>query len=132
MATESFTPLPEEEPAVALHHLVAVVFLGGAAGAVARTWIAEHWSAQHGVWPWGTFAVNVAGTLVLGALLAAQRTTPRMRGLVGTGLCGGLTTFSTLCVEATGMPAGRAVAYVAATVAAGLLAASVGRRLVSP
>lgn len=129
MASAHFADLPEEEPGVPLHHLVAVVFLGGAAGALGRTWLAEHWVGGSERWPWATFSVNVAGALALGALLGAQRS-QRLRGLLGTGLCGGLTTFSTLCVEAIGMSAPRAAAYVGASVAAGLLAAGAGRRLV--
>ncbi len=110
---------------------LAAIFAGGFLGAVARALLGDWLPHQAGHWPWATFAVNVAGALVLGALLGAQHTSPRLRGLLGTGLCGGLTTFSTLCVEAVAMSAPRAVAYVAASVVAGLLAASAGRRLVS-
>jgi CrcB protein len=54
------------------------------------------------VFPWGTLAVNLAGSLVIGFLLGAQRNLglpPAAFALLGTGLCGGLTTFSTFSYE---------------------------------
>ena len=52
----------------------------------------------HG-WPWATFTVNVVGTLLLGyfvdAAAGAAAAVDYRRPLLGTGLCGALTTFST-------------------------------------
>lgn len=55
-----------------------------------------------GVFPWGTFAVNVSGSLVLGVLtgLSLYRAFPRTPKVVlGTGFCGAYTTFSTCSVD---------------------------------
>ena len=112
-----------------------LVAAGGAAGAVARfgvaRWAAERWA---GPFPWGTFAVNVAGSLALGLLLGA--TAPdawRARTLLGVGFCGGLTTFSTFGYEAAALLQARdhatALAYVAASLAAALLAVFAGLAL---
>lgn len=52
--------------------------------------------------PWGTLAVNVAGSALLGFLVGAQAhlgMPPSVMALAGIGFCGGLTTFSTLGYE---------------------------------
>ena len=54
------------------------------------------------VFPWGTFTVNVTGCLILGALTGAAltgRRPPHVQLLLGTGLCGALTTYSTFSYE---------------------------------
>ncbi|WP_448319922.1 fluoride efflux transporter CrcB [Streptomyces sp. CO7] len=54
------------------------------------------------VFPWGTFTVNVAGSLVLGLLTgaaAAGAAGEQLQLLLGTGLCGALTTYSTFSWE---------------------------------
>ncbi|GGM08354.1 putative fluoride ion transporter CrcB 2 [Streptomyces fumigatiscleroticus] len=86
--------------------------------------------------PWGTFAVNVAGSLVLGLLTgaaAAGAAGPRLQLLLGTGLCGALTTYSTFSYETLRLAEKGAVRYaavnVAASVAAGLGAAFAGAEL---
>jgi len=60
-----------------------------------------------GRWPWPTFAVNIAGALLLGYLITRlQERLPLSayrRPLLGTGLCGALTTFSTMPVEVVRM-----------------------------
>ncbi|MGW0615795.1 fluoride efflux transporter CrcB [Streptomyces sp. NPDC002788] len=77
--------------------------------------------------PWGTFTVNAAGCLILGLLTGAAT---QLQMLLGTGLCGALTTYSTFSYETlrlaeTGAPL-RAAANIAASVAAGLAAAFAG------
>jgi CrcB protein len=107
---------------------LAAVFAGGVVGALARAGVAEAWPPQPGHWPWATFLVNVAGAFVLGAVVARRYP----RALLGQGFCGALTTFSTLQLELLQMlDAGRsglALAYAAASLAAGLAAAELGRR----
>jgi CrcB protein len=119
------------------HGLIAAIFVGGCAGAVARAGV-ERLLPAHGSWPWGTFAVNIAGTAALAyfATRLQERLPPSTfrRPLLGTGLCGSLTTFSTLQIEAISL--GRhghtvlAVSYYAASVACGLVAMFAVTRLV--
>jgi fluoride exporter len=78
-----------------------LVFLGGALGAPAR-YLADRLvqSTVDTVFPLGTLAVNVAGSLVLGALVgAAAVLPPELALLLGTGFCGALTTFSSFSFE---------------------------------
>ncbi len=81
---------------------VAMVLLGGAIGAPLRylTDLLVQ-SRYHGAFPWGTFLVNVAGSLLLGvtAALVSAGASPWVYALVGTGFCGALTTFSTFSYE---------------------------------
>ncbi|MBN9611566.1 MAG: hypothetical protein BGO26_10370 [Actinobacteria bacterium 69-20] len=115
---------------------LAAVFIGGAAGTLARALLAQGWPAVHGQWPWATFTANVAGVAVLAAvLLTVHERLPYRRLLLGTGLCGGLTTFSTVQVELVVMLRDREFAlvatYLTASLAAGLLAAHVVTRVVN-
>ncbi|MDG9719651.1 fluoride efflux transporter CrcB [Streptomyces sp. DH24] len=90
-------------------------------------------SRHDSVFPWGTFTVNVVGSLVLGLLTgaaAAGAANSHVQLLLGTGLCGALTTYSTFSYETLrlaedGAP-GYAAANVAASVTAGLGAAFAG------
>jgi len=83
--------------------IVLAVLAGGMIGAPARYLADRIVQARHdSVFPWGTFTVNMAGSLVLGFLLGAERhlgLPPVVFGLLGTGFCGGLTTFSTFGYE---------------------------------
>ena len=115
--------------------LVGWVVLGGAAGTAVRL-AAEAQLPRPADLPLPTLLVNLAGALVLGALLEglARRGADagRRRGvrlLVGTGFCGGLTTYSTLAVEVDLLLAGRPLAgvgYALVTVLLGLAAAAAG------
>lgn len=82
---------------------VLMVLLGGAIGAPLR-YLADLFvqSRHDSVFPWGTFTVNVAGSLVLGVTAATvvELDSPSwVLALVGTGICGALTTFSTFGYE---------------------------------
>lgn len=82
----------------------AVVFIGGGVGAVARWLVGQAFPTVEGQWPLPTFAINVAGALVLGLVTgwlagSLDPRAPRFSLLVGTGLLGGFTTFSTFSVE---------------------------------
>jgi CrcB protein len=82
---------------------VAMVLLGGAIGAPMRYLTDLYVQSWHdSVFPWGTFTVNVLGSLVLG-ITAATVThlgwPAWVLALIGTGLCGALTTFSTFGFE---------------------------------
>jgi CrcB protein len=104
------------------------IALGGAAGAGIRWGVGA--IMGHGTgFPWATFAVNVAGCLLLGVLLA-EEWRHRFRWLLhdggGIGFCGGLTTFSTFAVEVADLvDRGRpllAAGYLGASLGAGLAA----------
>jgi CrcB protein len=109
---------------------LVAIFCGGVVGAMARTGLEALAGAGAGEWPWTTFAVNVAGAALLGYFVTRlQERLPLSayrRPLLGTGLCGALTTFSTMQLELLEMiDAGRyglAVAYTCASVSAGLAA----------
>ena len=110
-------------------HPAFLVGLGGALGSNARYWLGlwfrtQPWTTS---FHWGTFTINVSGSLLLGivAVLFRDRAGSGFL-LLGTGFCGGYTTFSTFSLEVTeALRAGRwdiAAAYVFSSVAAGFLA----------
>jgi CrcB protein len=115
--------------------LIGWVVLGGAAGTALRM-AAEAQLPRPSDLPLPTLLVNLVGALVLGALLeglarrgpdAGRRRVARL--LVGTGFCGGLTTYSTFAVEVDLLMAGRPLAgvgYALLTVPLGLAAAAAG------
>ncbi|WP_328299594.1 fluoride efflux transporter CrcB [Streptomyces sp. NBC_00435] len=80
-----------------------VVILGGAVGAPLRYLTDRAVQVRHdSVFPWGTFVVNAAACLVLGALTGAVldgAASSRLSLLLGTGLCGALSTYSTFSYE---------------------------------
>lgn len=116
----------------ALPYLAAAA--GGALGALARYGLAESLPHRVGTWPWAVLLVNLSGCLVLGVLVAAvfarHPDSPWLRPLLGTGVLGGYTTFSTFAVDAVQLTdAGRpwvAAGYVVASVVGGVLAAAAG------
>jgi CrcB protein len=123
-------PGPHPSPLVA----AAVVGLGGAMGALARAGLADLWPHDVRGWPWSTLVVNATGSALLGVLLvvlAARYPRDRYgRPLLGTGVLGGYTTFSTFAVEAAQLVRldrpGVALGYVVASIAAILLGALLG------
>lgn len=120
--------------------MLLAVFVGGAAGGLAR-WGLSDWlgaGAHAGEWPWGTFVANVVGALVLGAVAASLLHHPDRRhlragDLLGPGLCGALTTFSSLQIEVVRLVDDghvvTGVGYLVATIAAGLVAVRLGEAL---
>jgi len=113
---------------------VAAIFAGGAAGALLRVALVRLGSGGAPGWPWTTFGVNLAGAFALGYF--ATRLQERLplstyrRPFLGTGVCGALTTFSTMQLELLRMPVGLAVAYACASIAAGFLAVAAATNLV--
>ena len=117
---------------------VAAIFAGGAVGALARAVLAQALPSSPAEWPWPTFAVNILGAFLVGYFVTRlQERLPLSsyrRPLLGTGLCGGLTTFSTMQVELLHMLAAGeyllAFAYGLVSVAAGYVAVQVGTAVV--
>ena len=111
-----------------------LVMLGAAVGAPLRYLADRAVQARHdSVFPWGTFTVNIAGSFVLGVLIrgvALHAVPGSVNALLGTGLCGALTTYSTFGFETVRLLEERARTYavlnVAASVVAGLGAAFCG------
>jgi CrcB protein len=78
---------------------VVLVVIGAAVGAPLRYVTDRLLQGRHDSrFPWGTFAANVAGCTVLG-FLAALPAGHALQVLLGTGLCGALTTYSTFSYE---------------------------------
>ena len=82
---------------------ILLVFLGGGFGSVLRYIIGKHLNnAETGI-PYGTFAANILGSLLIGLILglAAKNDTLSQNQtlLLATGFCGGFTTFSTFAYE---------------------------------
>jgi len=109
---------------------VLLVAAGGAAGSVARYLASLAALGISTTFPWGTLGVNVVGSFALGVVLGALPAGTAGRLLLGTGFCGGFTTFSAFSAEvvalAEGGAAGRAAGYAAASVALGVAAAAAG------
>ncbi|MFF9038585.1 fluoride efflux transporter CrcB [Streptomyces sp. NPDC014892] len=111
-----------------------LVILGGMVGAPLRYLTDRAVQSRHDTgFPWGTFAVNVSGSLVLGLLtgaVTAGAAGSHLQLLLGTGLCGALTTYSTFSYETLRLAEGgsrfHAAANVVASVTAGLGAVYVG------
>jgi CrcB protein len=107
---------------------VLFVLIGGAVGAPLRYLTDLFVQSRHeSRVPWGTFAVNIVGSLVLGATAGAVSASDGpswVLTLVGTGFCGALTTFSTFGFETVRLVEDRAVApaalYVVASLAVGM------------
>lgn len=129
-------PELDRAPSAPVHATtVAAVAAGGALGGLARDSLAALVPAGTGV-PWATLVVNMAGAFAVGVLatrIARGRTSARLRPFAVTGVCGGLTTFSTVMVELNLLVrdgrGGVALAYLAVTLVAGGAAAAVGARL---
>jgi fluoride exporter len=112
---------------------LAAIYLGGVAGALIRVGLAQAASTGPGQWPWATFAANMAGALLLGYFFALFREHPPeslRHPFLGIGVCGTLTTFSTMQLElyemVDGGYLGLAAAYAAVTIAAGYLFVRLG------
>lgn len=122
--------------------VVTAVAVGGAIGACARYGVELVWPTPSGGFSWATLVVNVSGCALMGALMVAITELwvghRLLRPLLGTGVLGGYTTFSTFAgdvdsLAAAGQPVA-ALFYLLATPVAVLVttwtAASITRRLI--
>jgi fluoride exporter len=117
---------------------LAAIFVGGMVGALARAGLAQGLTHSPTTWPWATFVVNLVGAFTLGYF--ATRLQERLplsayrRPFLGTGLCGALTTFSTVQLELVRMldhgRIGLALGYASASVVAGFIAVAFATALV--
>jgi CrcB protein len=109
---------------------LAAIFAGGMVGAVLRVWIVRRLVTDPTQWPWAVFIINVTGSAALAYFATRlQERLPQStyrRPLLGTGLCGAYTTFSTVQLEIVEMldhhADGLAVGYACASITAGLVA----------
>jgi CrcB protein len=103
-------------------------------GTLARAGLSAAFPLHGGSWPWATFIANLSGAFLLGWLVTrlAERIAPtrQWRPLLGTGLAGALTTFSTFEIETIRLAkeghAAVAVAYPAVSIVLGMICAVVG------
>ncbi len=123
-----------------LTHPIVLLSLGGGAGANARYWIGRavaNWQELL-EFPWATFGINVVGSALLGLIAGCflNHPDPARRNwyvLLGTGFCGGFTTFSAFSLETLELirdgKHAWALGYVTGSVLAGLAGAWLGLRL---
>ena len=118
--------------------LVAAIALGGALGALARHFSSYTVAQLLGTaFPWGTFAVNVAGSFILGALAEtfalSTSVSAEVRGFLVVGILGSFTTFSTFSLDTVLLfQRGRAdlgAVYILASVALAVVGLWAGLRL---
>jgi CrcB protein len=118
--------------------LLLAIFVGGAVGALLRAGLEQKFPASGHEWPWATFVANVLGTVLLAYFVTRlqERLPPSTypRPFLGTGLCGALTTFSTLQIEVIKLArndhAILGVTYLVTSVGVGLVAVQVATALV--
>lgn len=109
---------------------LAAVFAGGALGALLRALLGLALVTRSGGWPWATFVVNIVAAFLLGyvstRLLERLPASNYQRPFLGTGICGGLSTFATMNVEIVRLVQDDAwtvaLSYTAASLVGGLLA----------
>jgi fluoride exporter len=117
---------------------LGAIFAGGAIGGAVRTALEQAAPPKPGSWPWTTFVVNVVGCLLLGYFVSRLQerlpVTAYRRPLLGTGICGGLTTFSAFQLELLRMldhgDVLLAVAYASGSIAAGFAGVMIGTNIV--
>ena len=111
------------------------IAVGAAAGGVSRFYLGAAIQQRLGVsFPWGTLAINVTGSLLLGFLFRYALATPaislEVRAMLTTGFCGGYTTFSSYSYETAVLleegEFGRAAVYSLGSVVLALLAMFAG------
>lgn len=131
-----FFAASKARPAHLRWHLIGLVALGGAVGTGVREALSLAWPSPPGAFPLTILVINVVGAFVLGFLLEALSRrgadTGRRRGmrlLLGTGVLGGFTTYSSLAAAVASLTGGHgavAVTYALSSLVVGLVAAAAG------
>jgi CrcB protein len=112
----------------------AAVAVGGFAGGLVRYEVVHHWTLAASAFPWPILVVNTAGAFVLALVvilvIEVLRPTRYLRPLLGTGFCGGLTTFSSVAVGIDVLAghghSAMAASYAVSSLLAGLAATALG------
>ena len=104
---------------------LVLVALGAAVGSPLRHLAGHHLDQRL---PWGILLVNVAGSFLLGMFVALGLSGSSL-ALLGTGFCGGFTTYSTFAVQTTKLGPRDGTLNAALTLALGLIAATLGHAL---
>lgn len=114
--------------------IIAVISVGGVVGALARYGIGRAFPAGPNAFPWATFAINVLGCFLIGALMVivihAVPSQTLVRPFFGVGILGGFTTFSTYAVDTVRLvdagSAAIAIGYLFGTLLAAMFAVYAG------
>lgn len=117
--------------------VLAVIAAGGIIGSLIRYQLGRWWPAPPRAFPWATLAINVNGSLLIGALMVVLcrrwQAHPLARPFLGAGVLGGYTTFSTFTVDILMLVRANrpilAAGYLIATLIGALLATTVGMSL---
>lgn len=82
---------------------LVLVFVGGGFGSALRFLVGKWLNNSDGGFPYGTFAANILGSLLIGIILGLAAKNDSLSEsqtlLLATGFCGGFTTFSTFAYE---------------------------------
>lgn len=118
---------------------ILIVGIGGFIGSVLRYLTSVYFQTYTvSTFPWGTFSVNILGSLVIGIIFGlserADYFSPDIRLFLAVGICGGFTTFSSFSNDAFILMQGREwlkfSLYIGLSVFLGLLAVILGRNLI--
>ncbi|MET0392546.1 MAG: fluoride efflux transporter CrcB [Chitinophagaceae bacterium] len=117
---------------------ILLVGMGGGMGSIAR-YLCQKWFIDHypSSFPWGTFAVNITGCLLIGIFwgitFRSAESNLHWKLLLMTGLCGGFTTFSAFTLEGVGLLReqrfGLFFSYIIVSVMLGLAATWAGMKI---
>ena len=114
------------------------VAMGGAIGAAGRYVVATHALRLMGPgFPWGTLAVNIVGSLVMGLLAGAFayrfHVSPEIRMFLMTGILGGFTTFSAFSLDVSVLVERKdfmlAAGYIIGSVSLAVIALFIGLKI---
>lgn len=117
---------------------IVIVGIGSGIGGICRYLISLAMNHAGNGFPWGTFAVNVAGCLLIGVLWGVtsrfQNVSPSLSLFLMVGFCGGFTTFSTFSKEGlTMLQANNYILfslYAIGSVLLGIMAVALGYRII--